>query len=54
MSVDLMHIMELSFLVTLVRDVRFITVNAIPDRKKKTILNAMSQVINLFGEEDIN
>jgi len=48
LSVDLMHIMELSFLVTVVRDVRFITVNAIPDRKKKTILNAMSQVINLF------
>jgi hypothetical protein len=48
LSVDLMHIMEISFLVTVVRDVRFITVNVLPDRKRKTIMNAMSQVINLF------
>jgi hypothetical protein len=40
--------MEISFLVTVVRDVRFITVNALPDRRKKTIMNAMNQVMNLL------
>jgi hypothetical protein len=48
LSVDLMHIMEISFLVTVVGDMRFITVNVLPDRRRKTIMNAMSQVINLF------
>jgi hypothetical protein len=40
--VDLMHIMEISFLVTVIRDVRFIMVNVLPDRKRKTIMDAMS------------
>ena len=48
--VDLMHIMEISFLVTVIRDVRFIMVNVLPDRKRKTIMDAMSQVINLYKE----
>jgi hypothetical protein len=48
LSVDLMHIMEICFLVTVIRDLRFITAIALSDRKRKTIMDAMNQVINLY------
>jgi hypothetical protein len=41
LSVDLIYIMEICFLVTVIRDVRFIMVNVLPDRKRKTIMDAM-------------
>jgi hypothetical protein len=46
--VDIMHIMEVSFLITVIRDIRFITTMALPDRKRKTITEAINQVINLY------
>jgi hypothetical protein len=48
LSKDVMHLMEISFLVTVVRNIRFITATFLPDRKRRTILHALNQVINLF------
>jgi hypothetical protein len=46
--VDLMHFIGLTFLVTVLRDMRFITATTLVDRKKKTIWSALKQVINLY------
>jgi len=40
--------MEISFLVTVVWNIRFITVTFLLDRKRRTISHALNQVINLF------
>jgi hypothetical protein len=48
LSIDVMHLMEISFLVTVVWNIRFITVTFLLDRKRRTISHALNQVINLF------
>jgi hypothetical protein len=49
LSVYIMHIMEVSFPVTVIRDIRFIMATVISDRRRKTITEAMNQVINLYN-----
>ncbi len=41
-SVDIMHLMGIYFLVTVARDIRFITTMALWDQKKKTVSNALN------------
>jgi hypothetical protein len=48
LSIDLMYILGLTFLVTVSRDTRFITLSVLPDRKKSTIMNAIHQVMKLY------
>lgn len=46
LSIDVMHPMKM--IVTVVRDIRFITATFLPDRKRKTISHPLNQVINLY------
>jgi hypothetical protein len=48
LAVDIMHFTGLNFLVTVSRTIKFITVMHLVNRKKKTIVEAMRQVINLY------
>lgn len=48
LSVDLMHFIGVNFLITVSRDVRFITATILYDQKKKIIWNALRQVMNLY------
>ncbi len=48
LAVDLLYFTGLTFLITVSRNIRFITATMIPDRKKNTILGALKQVINLY------
>ena len=48
LSVDLMHFLGVTFLVTVSRNVRFITAAMLLDRKKKTIWNSLRHVINVY------
>jgi len=48
LSVDVMHLMGISYLVTVTRDFFFITATALLDRKKKTLLNALKYAINVY------
>jgi hypothetical protein len=43
-----MYLMGIAFLVTVSRNVRFITANALQDRKKNTIWKALNQVMNIY------
>jgi hypothetical protein len=48
LSVDLMHFTGLVFLTTVSRNIRFITATLLLDRKKKTIMDALNQVIKIY------
>lgn len=48
LAVDIMHFTSLNFLVTVSRNLRFLTATILLDRKKKTIEQALKQVINLY------
>ncbi len=48
LSVDLMYVLGLTFLVTVSRDIRFITASVLLDRKKNTIMNAIKQVMKIY------
>jgi hypothetical protein len=48
LAVDLLYFTGLIFLITVSRDIRFITATMIPDRKKNTIFGALKQVLNLY------
>jgi hypothetical protein len=48
LAIDLMYFTGLIILVTVWRDVHFITAMLIPDRKKSTIMGALKLTINLF------
>ena len=47
LSVDIMHFTGINFLVTVSRDIKFITAGALSDRKKITISKSIKQVLNL-------
>ncbi len=47
-AIDLLYFTGLIFLITVSRDIRFITATMIPDRKKNTIFGALKQVLNLY------
>jgi len=48
LSIDLMSFTGITFLVTVARDVRFITTSFLQDRRKATILKAIRTVVNLY------
>jgi uncharacterized protein (DUF2164 family) len=48
LAVDIMHLTSLNFLITVARNIRFITATFLPDRRKKTIVHAMRQVIGIY------
>jgi hypothetical protein len=48
LAVDIMSFTRLSFLVTVSRNIRFITATMLFDRKKKTIVQALTQVFHLY------
>jgi hypothetical protein len=48
LAVDIMHFTSLNFLVTVSRNLRFLTATILLDWKKKTIEQALKQVINLY------
>jgi len=48
LAVDIMNFMGLSFLVTVSRNIRFITASMLFDRKKKTIVQALIRVFHLY------
>lgn len=48
LGVDLMYFMGLVFLITVSRNIRFITATVLADRKKLTILQAIKQVMMLY------
>lgn len=48
LSVDIMHFTGLNFLIMASRNIRFITATMLRDRKKRTIVNALRQVINIY------
>jgi len=48
LSVNLLNFLGVIFLTTVSRDFRFITATALGDRKKKTIWEALKQVMNLY------
>ncbi len=45
---DTMHFTSLYFLVTVSRNIKFITTQYLPDRKKKTIIQAIKQTISVY------
>jgi len=48
LAVDIMNFTGLSFLVTVSRNIRFITATMLLDRKRKTIVQALTQVFHLY------
>jgi hypothetical protein len=48
LAVDVMHFTGLNFLVTVSRNLRFLTATILLDRKKKTIEQALKQVITVY------
>jgi hypothetical protein len=48
LSVDIMYYMGIPFLITVARDVRFITSTALSHRKMKMVWNALKLVVNLY------
>ena len=48
LSIDLMSFTGITFLVTVARDVQFITALFLQDRRKATILKAIRTVVNLY------
>jgi hypothetical protein len=48
LAVDIMHFTSLNFLVTVSRNLQFLTATILLERKKKTIEQALKQVINLY------
>ncbi len=48
LSVDILYWFGLTFLVTVSRDIRFITATVLGNRKKDTILSAIQQVIRVY------
>lgn len=48
LSVDVMYLMGMHFLITVTRDVRFITSTILMDRKKRTVWNALRHVMNVY------
>jgi hypothetical protein len=48
LAIDVMYFTGLSFLVTVSRTMGFITVSFLRDRKKKTIVDALKQVITVY------
>jgi hypothetical protein len=48
LAVDIIQVTGLNFLVTVSRTIKFITVMYLVNRKKKTIVEAMKQAINLY------
>ena len=48
LSVDLMYFIGLIFLTTVCRNIRFITATLLIDRKKKTIMDALKQVLKIY------
>jgi hypothetical protein len=48
LAIDLLYFTGLTFLITVCRDIRFVTATLIADRKKNTILGALKQTINLY------
>jgi len=48
LAVDVMHFTSLNFLVTVSHNLQFITATILPDRKKKTIEQALKQVISVY------
>jgi hypothetical protein len=48
LAVDVMSFTGLSFLVTVSRSIRFITASLLTDRKKKTLVQALIQVANVY------
>jgi hypothetical protein len=48
LAIDLMYFTGLTFLITVCRDIRFVTATMISDRKKNTILGALKTIINLY------
>jgi hypothetical protein len=49
LGVDLMYFLGLVFLITVSRNIRFITATVLTDRKKQTILQAIKQVMILYN-----
>jgi hypothetical protein len=48
LSVDLMYFTSLSFLITVSRNIKFITATLLNDRKKTTLFNALKQVFRVY------
>jgi len=48
LAVDIMHFTSLYFLVTVSRNIKFITTQYLPDRKEKTIIQAIKQTISIY------
>jgi hypothetical protein len=48
LNVDLMYILGLVCLVTVSRNIRFITATILPDQKKSTIVHAFQQVMKIY------
>jgi hypothetical protein len=48
LSIDLMYFTRLTFLTTVSRNIRFITATLLVDRKKKTMFDAIQQVIRIY------
>jgi hypothetical protein len=48
LAVDVMHFTNLNFLVTVSRNLHFITATILPDRRKKIIVQALTQVLNVY------
>jgi len=48
LAVDIIQVTGLNFLVTVSRTIKFITIMYLVNRKKKTIMEAMKQAINLY------
>jgi hypothetical protein len=49
LSLDMMFFTVIPFLVTVSRNVRLITASAHQDKKRKTVWNALKQVMNLYN-----